>query len=193
MKCQLIDFNVKHFWLIILVIVTFSSCDNIINYLWSVGEGEPLTIRPSQANTDLLSLDGFYYRIIEVNPDSVIRYQIVFLNENGRCSFFNFSAKNTEQLRFKLKNCDWGQLLENRTVWGVFTIDSNKEITLQRWLSGQGVDPVYSYLGEIQTNTTFKLNESLKVGKNESPTLIDYTFQFQQFDLKPDSTTRYIP
>jgi len=136
-----------------------------------------------------LRTNGFYYGNPNTDFQSVKRYELFVFYKNGIMMLpGNIEFEKMEEYITSITKSNQE---DTKFVWGLFSVDNN--INIEHWVSAQCGYPAVLRTGDILNDTTFVLNKMVRrdsQGTTEKD--ITQTFNFRQFDTKPDSTNNFI-
>lgn len=171
---------VKKIWLL-MGIILLTGCDTKLQHL---------SMKKTPYSGNELRIDGYYYS--NPDPDILGRIYVAVFYQDGFCIYTQGSPENTDILSYieneiLLNDAYINKLKREPIHIGAFQI-MNPDIEIEYWAFRSA--PFRCY-GEIIDGTTFTINKVIenKSGKTHVKNL---TFQFQQFDQKPDNTNNYV-
>lgn len=174
----------RNLFLLILGIILYNT--NIYGQFW---KDDKLSLIKSTVNSDLLRIDGYYYR--EVNSKY---YSIYFFYNDGTLLYGGGGLTFQEliELEARFTTDIWlNSVRKYKDFWGLFTIEGNK-IEFEHWYSSSGGPyPAYIRSGEILNDTTFRITQSMRSNGKEVNEKNE-VYHFKQFGPKPDSTNNFI-
>lgn len=174
--------NLGKYPLLLVGFFFLNSCHQALEF-FGFFDGENLTMEISSYNGSELKTDGYYY-----SDYDTVNYYILVLYRNG--ALIHFSKPKKTLGPNVLKELDKEATSFNRTesisFWGVFRID-DKEINIQQWSAYDGKKPLFHYQGKILNDTTFVLEQTWQVRKEEEKHEDYCLYKFRHLDSKPDS------
>lgn len=173
--------------ILLLCSVMFFSCRKIINWVFKVGEGEPLTMPVQNYEGTELRLDGYYYSPYKEG------YDVYFLYRNGTFNYTYNSPKKITELDKDLREFNWEKYRNERSMWGIFRVSTDNSLEMQQWRDSEFTDHLYSRVGAILNDSTFTITERWRAKDKSEHDVIHEVYRFRQLDFKPDSTNNIIP
>lgn len=169
---------------IILAMFALAGCGKLF-------KDDELTIIRQPYNGNELRTDGYYY-YQWVNDTTHLN--ILFLYKNGIVLAIP-NALSTEELpewEESFRNGEfYNRYKDDKSFWGVFSIEGNS-IIYEKWGINQGGGmPVGQFKGPILSDTNFQIISFLEP-KTGIVQEIDYLYHFKPFSPKPDSTNIFI-
>jgi hypothetical protein len=132
-----------------------------------------------------LKIDGYYYSPVE-NEDF---FSLYVFYRNG-IVLIPGVCDNPEECLAEFK--PGSALFKYKYSWGLFLIDSNSisiEYYIPKMIEGM---PAYIAMGDIINDTTFIIKEIKRSKNNSVRQLVNETYHYKQFSLKPDSTNIFL-
>jgi hypothetical protein len=157
-----------------------------------IGNDDELSIQRTPYTGNQLRINGYYYQKYG-DPEKLTVY---FLYENGILLYAGSGYEMSKMNEFENKFAS-NQFIEKRKdvkfCWGLFNIDSTN-IMFERWYPSERPYKAYIRAGEILNDTTFVITQSYRMKSGKKTEIRDRseTYQFKQFDPKPDSTNKFI-
>lgn len=154
---------------------------------------KPLTLSREDNTSGLFKLNGFYYGNSETNN----RRRGYIFYENG-VMFAIGSLKEQDLDYWKGEIPKLNNYQEIPYWWGVYQVESNGNMELEKWYSTDYEYPTVRFRGKVANDTTlliaFAAVDKLKSTtffNDFSASVVD-TFQFVPLSPKPDSTNNFI-
>lgn len=140
---------------------------------------DKLAIQPQPYSGTALRMDGYYYRLDEVNQwDGNIYKLYVPYSEGYLIGRSSTNLMATEQ-QFSEPGYDGTKL-----GWGAFKIEGNT-LLLEYWTPYMCGFPTRTATATILNDTTFIINQSVSSNQDIEPTYSNDTFRFKYFPAKP--------
>jgi hypothetical protein len=171
--------------LLLFALVSLTACLDLVHKFFQVGEGDPLIFEPVEVISDALRYDGYYYT--EYIAGGKHRFEVKFLYKNGLFIVEEgLSSLDLDDLDQEIAKLKFGEGENPFWIWGIYRVINNTTIEFQRWYPAARRDHLYIFQGNIESDTSFVLTNSVFV-REFNHEEEDAKYFFRATDFKPDS------
>jgi hypothetical protein len=139
--------------LLLCTSVSLTSCLDLVQDFFQVGQGDPLIFEPVEVISPALRYDGYYYT--EYIAGGEHRYEVKFLYRNG--IFLVGQGFSSLELKDLDREVESSRFYENENtfwIWGVYRLINDEIIEFQRWYPAARRDHLYIFQGSIESYLT---------------------------------------
>ncbi len=154
---------------------------------------KPLTLQRVDNTSGLFKLNGLYYG----DSDVFYKRRVFIFYENG-VLFITGCLKEQDLNYWKKAYLNLNNYQKIPYWWGVYQVDNNGNIELEKWYSTDYEYPTVRFRGKVVNDTTLLIAypsvdklKSTTYFNDFSASVVD-TFQFVPLSPKPDSTNNFI-
>jgi len=171
--------------LLLCTLVSLTSCLDLVQDFFQVGQGDPLIFEPVEVTSHALRFDGYYYTEYVAGGDH--QFEVKFLYRNG--IFLVGQGFSSLELKDLDREVESSRFYENENtfwIWGVYRLINDEIIEFQRWYPTARRDELYIFQGAIESDTSFYLHDCVLVREFRHKEE-DAKYFFRATDFKPDS------
>lgn len=171
--------------LVFITVVSHTACFDLAQDFFQVGEGDPLIFEPVEVTSNTLRYDGYYYT--EYIAGGKHRFEVKFLYRNGVFIVEEgLSSVDLDHLDQEIAKLKFGEGENPFWIWGIYRVINGTTIEFQRWYPAARRDHLYIFQGNIESDTSFVLTNSVFVREFKHKEK-DAKYFFRATDFKPDS------
>lgn len=170
---------------VLCLFVSLSSCMDLLEKFFQVGEGDPYIFEPNDVVSNALRYDGYYYT--EYTAGGQHQFEIKFLYRNGIFLVGQgFSSIELDDLDREVESSKFYENENKFWIWGIYRVINDTSIEFQRWFPAARRDCLYIHSGDIESTESFSLTHSVSV-RDFKHYEKDKKYYFRKADFKPDS------